>query len=114
MRSQDKNLVLETKNQTTQIQGMDSEEFPIIPKIEKEEIVKISNQKLLEALGQIIEIPSVSQIRPEISGIYFSFKKDLLKVVGTDSFRLAEKTVSLKGEIKRKFLLFFLKMRLEN
>lgn len=101
LRSQDKNLILETKSQTTQIQGMDSEEFPIIPKIEKEEIVKISNQKLLEALGQIIEIPSISQIRPEISGIYFSFKKDLLKVVGTDSFRLAEKTVALKGEIKK-------------
>jgi len=101
LRSQDKNLILETKSQTTQIQGMDSEEFPIIPKIEKEEIVKISNRKLLEALGQIIEIPSVSQIRPEISGIYFSFKKDLLKVVGTDSFRLAEKTVALKGEIKK-------------
>ncbi len=101
LRSQDKNLILETKNQTTQIQGMDSDEFPIIPKIEKEEIVKISNQKLLETLSQIIEIPSISQIRPEISGIYFSFKKDLLKVVGTDSFRLAEKTVVLKGEIKK-------------
>jgi len=101
LRSQDKNLILETKSQTTQIQGMDSEEFPIIPKIEKEEIVKISNQKLLEALDQIIEVPSISQIRPEISGIYFSFKKDLLKVVGTDSFRLAEKTVVLKGEIKK-------------
>ena len=101
LRSQDKNLILETKNQTTQIQGMDPEEFPIIPKMEKEEIVKISNQKLLEALGQIIDIPSVSQIRPEISGIYFSFKKDLLKIVGTDSFRLAEKTITLKGEIKK-------------
>jgi len=101
LRSQDKNLTLETKNQTTQIQGMDPEEFPIIPKIEKEEIVKISNQKLLEALGQIIDIPSISQIRPEISGIYFSFKKDILKVVGTDSFRLAEKTIILKGEIKK-------------
>ena len=101
LRSQDKNLILETKNQTTQIQGIDPEEFPIIPKIEKEEIVKISNQKLLEALDQIIEIPSISQIRPEISGIYFSFKKDLLKVVGTDSFRLAEKTIALKGAIKK-------------
>jgi len=101
LRSQGKNLILETKNQTTQIQGIEPEEFPIIPKIEKEEIVRISNQKLLEALGQIIEIPSISQIRPEISGIYFSFKKDLLKIVGTDSFRLAEKTIGLKGKIKK-------------
>ena len=101
LRSQDRNLILETKNQATQIQGIDPDEFPIIPKIEKEEIVKISNQKLLEALSQIIEIPSISQIRPEISGIYFSFKKDLLKIVGTDSFRLAEKTITLKGEIKK-------------
>jgi len=101
LETQNQNLFLKTENQTTQIHGIDPEEFPIIPKIEKEEIITMSNKKLLESLKQIIEIPSVSQIRPEISGIYFSFKKNLLKIVGTDSFRLAEKSISLKTKSKK-------------
>jgi len=35
----------------------------------------------------------MSQIRPEISGIYFVFKKDAVNLVATDSFRLIERTV---------------------
>jgi len=101
LETQNKNLLLKTQNQTTQIHGIDPEEFPIIPKIEKEEIIIISNKKLLESLEQVIEIPSVSQVRPEISGIYFSFKKNLLKIVSTDSFRLAEKGISLKTKSKK-------------
>ena len=101
LETQNQNLLLKTENQTTQIHGIDPEEFPIIPKIEKEEIITMSNKKLLESLKQVIEIPSVSQIRPEISGIYFSFKKNLLKIVGTDSFRLAEKRISLKTKSKK-------------
>ena len=101
LETQNQNLLLKTENQTTQIHGIDPEEFPIIPKIEKEEIITMSNKKLLESLKQIIEIPSVSQIRPEISGIYFSFKKNLLKIVGTDSFRLAEKSIILKTKSKK-------------
>ena len=101
LETQNKNLLLKTQNQTTQIHGIDPEEFPIIPKIEKEEIITISNKKLLESLEQVIEIPSVSQVRPEISGIYFSFKKDTLKIVSTDSFRLAEKGISLKTKSKK-------------
>ena len=101
LETQNKNLLLKTQNHTTQIHGIDPEEFPIIPKIEKEEIITISNKKLLESLEQVIEIPSVSQVRPEISGIYFSFKKDTLKIVSTDSFRLAEKGISLKTKSKK-------------
>jgi len=101
LETQNKNLLLKTQSQETQIHGIDPEEFPIIPKIEKEEIIMISNKKLLESLQQVIEIPSVSQVRPEISGIYFLFKKDVLKIVSTDSFRLAEKSISLKTKSKK-------------
>jgi len=101
LETQNKNLLLKTQSQITQIHGIDPEEFPIIPKIEKEEIITMSNKKLLESLEQVIEIPSVSQVRPEISGIYFSFKKDILKIVSTDSFRLAEKSISLKTKSKK-------------
>ncbi|MBZ9572732.1 DNA polymerase III subunit beta [Patescibacteria group bacterium] len=101
LRSENKNLILETKNQITQIRGIDPEEFPIIPKIEQKDPIEIGGEKLNQGLSQVVDVPSPSQIRPEISGIYFSFKKDEIKIVGTDSFRLAEKTISLEQKLRK-------------
>jgi len=94
-------LVIETENQKNKIKGINPEEFPIIPKIEKEKICKVDNKILLKAFSQIIEIPSLSSFRPEISGVYFVFLKNQIKIVGTDSFRLAEKNINLEEKIKK-------------
>lgn len=91
------NLVLSTEKQKIQIQGQNIEEFPIIPKMEKENFWQISTGKLVGGLEQIVDVPSPSQVRPEISGVYFVVKKGRLKIVGTDSFRLAEKTILLEN-----------------
>lgn len=103
LKVQNNNLILEGKNQITQIQGVSPEEFPIIPKINFEDFLQIEGGEIKEGLSQIINIPSFSQTRPEISGIYFSFKKDKIKIVATDSFRLAEKTIELPEKIKKDF-----------
>ncbi len=100
LNEENKNLLLVAQNQENQIQGQDPEEFPIIPKIEKKDKYQISINKLISALSQIIDVPSISQIRPEISGVLFSFNKKQLKIVATDSFRLAEKTIHLEEEVK--------------
>ncbi len=101
--SEGKNLILKTKNQTTQIQGVNLEDFPIIPKVVTEDSIEIDGQKFNQGIEQVINIPSVSQIRPEISGVYFNFQKNQIKIVGTDSFRLAEKTINLPEKIKKEF-----------
>ena len=97
------NLILKTKNQSTQIQGHNIDDFPIIPNIKKIDYIKLNSVLLREALGMVVNIPSISQIRPEISGVYFSVKKDNLKIVATDSFRLAEKNVKIKDKSKNDF-----------
>jgi DNA polymerase-3 subunit beta len=101
LETKNNNLILETENQKNQIQGIDPEDFPIIPTIEKEEICKIDSKKIGEALTQVIEIPAISQVRPEISGVYFNFKNNSIKIVATDSFRLAEKNLKLKEKVKK-------------
>ena len=98
LQEDNQNLMLVSENQEMQIQGQDPEEFPIVPKIEKNELWQITTEQLSTALTQVVDVPSVSQIRPEISGIYFNLKDGKLKLVATDSFRLAEKTVALKGK----------------
>jgi len=101
LKEENQNLLLLTENKNILIQGQSVEEYPIIPKIEKEILYKLPIEKLSEGLQQVIDIPSSSQIRPEISGIYFLIKKQKIKIVGTDSFRLGEKTIDLKEEVKK-------------
>lgn len=93
---ENKNLILISENQETQIQGYDPEEFPIIPKMEKEFIWQTDGLKLADGLSQVVEQAAFSSIRPEISGVLFSFQKNKLKVVATDSFRLSEKSIFLE------------------
>lgn len=101
LESDNQNLILKSDNQKVQIQGQNPEDFPIIPKQEKNNFLTISSSRISAGLQQISDIPSTSQIRPEISGIYFNSKKDILKTVATDSFRLGEKTVKLDSGAKK-------------
>ncbi len=91
-------LYIESKNQKTQIKGQDSEEFPIVPKIENKNFIEVNINPFFQGMAQVINFTSPSQTRVELSGIYFNFQKDYLKIVATDSFRLAEKTLYFKNK----------------
>ena len=93
-------LEIKTEEQDTKIKGNSAEEFPLIPQVEKKNpfICKISD--VLKALSQVLFAVSVSETRPEISGIYFNFSEDQLTLAATDSYRLAEKTIKLKEKVK--------------
>lgn len=94
-------LLIEGKNIKTQIKGFSSEEFPIIPKFLKDIYIEMDGKKLKDGLISVVDMVSTSQVKPEISGVYFSFNKGNIKLVATDSFRLAEKTI--KDDFKNLF-----------
>jgi DNA polymerase-3 subunit beta len=60
-----------------------------------------------EILAQVANFTSVSSIKPEITGVYLVFKKDQIKAVATDGFRLGEKTVNFtkKQELSKDYSL---------
>ncbi len=95
-----KNNILEIKCEKfkSNLKGVDSKEFPIIPEIHDNQIIKIEALKLRQALNQIINFTSFSDIRPEISGILINIDSKKIKFVSTDSFRLGEKTIFLKED----------------
>jgi DNA polymerase-3 subunit beta len=101
LEEKNRGLYIECKNYKNNIQGFNPEEFPIIPEFKDVEYLEIDNKKLCQALSQVIDIASLSQSRPEISGIYFSFFKNSVKIVSTDSFRLAEKNILLDSPITK-------------
>lgn len=89
---------LSGENYKTQIKGLDPKDFPIIPKIEESESIEMDPIPFCEGINQVIDFCSITQTRPELSGVYFSFNKNQLKLVATDSFRLAEKTLNFEKE----------------
>ncbi|MDP3999453.1 MAG: DNA polymerase III subunit beta [bacterium] len=100
-----KNNVLnfKTDNYEANIQGLDEEDFPIIPKIENDKnFLSINFDIFKEALLKVLPAIQISDIRPEISGLLFDFQLTNFKLVGTDSFRLAEKTI-LEKDFKTNF-----------
>jgi len=93
-------LEIKCEDQDTKIKGNSAEEFPLIPQVEKKNPYTCKISDLLNALSQVIFAVSVSETRPEISGIYFNFSDNLLTLTATDSYRLAEKKIKLKEKGK--------------
>ena len=100
LESKDNDLLVKCNKLETQIKGLSPEEFPIIPQVKSDNPIILSNKLLCSGLGLVSDIPQISNARPEISGIFFSFQKDILKMAATDSFRLGEKIIYLDKPLK--------------
>jgi DNA polymerase-3 subunit beta len=97
---------------SSKIKTYNPDEFPIIPKVQASKIVILPSLLLTKQLKRISNFSSPSSTRPEISGIYFSFYRNLLKLVATDSFRLGEATLTLpQNSFFEKELSFILPQR---
>lgn len=92
---QDQSLSVSCKNNSTKIKGQPAADFPLIPQIEKKSKYILNSKNLRQAISQVIFAVSVSETRPEINGVLFNFTGEKLVLAATDSYRLAERTISL-------------------
>ncbi|PIR86854.1 MAG: DNA polymerase III subunit beta [Candidatus Harrisonbacteria bacterium CG10_big_fil_rev_8_21_14_0_10_49_15] len=87
-------LEVQTDNYDAKIQGISSEDFPIIPKIEDNtHQLEIEAAALQEALTQVVGATQVSDLKPELHSVLIKYESGALKFAATDGFRLAEKTL---------------------
>jgi DNA polymerase III subunit beta len=86
---------IKTKNSVIKINGIPSAEFPPIPTIEKEGGFTISSKILKEAIRQTVFAAAMNTTRPVLAGVCFFVQKNQLKMVATDSYRLAEKSIEI-------------------
>ena len=95
LESENNTLRFKTDNYEAVIQGLPEEEFPIIPKLDNlNNYLRMDSEVIKESFLKVINAVQLSEIRPEISGVLLDFQVTNLKLVGTDSFRLGEKTVN--------------------
>ncbi len=95
----DLTLKINCGNHQTSIKGLSVEDFPIIPEISQEENISIQGQLFCQGLNRVVDIASNSSAKPEISGIYFLFQKNMIVMAATDSFRLGEKKIYLESPL---------------
>lgn len=94
-------LFLKSKSSQTKIKGISPDEFPLVPKVEKEVTIHIRADDLAQAINQTIFSAAPTGSRPVLAGIYFSAEKNVLTMVATDSFRLSEKKTKLLEKIDK-------------
>lgn len=92
------------KNSRTQIKGMSAEDYPLIPAVSEEKETIINTEVFKEALNQTTFAANLDESRPEISGVFFNFENNNLTMAATDSYRLAEKKIKIKGGVNQKII----------
>jgi len=93
---QNENLLIKTKKSQIKLKSQPHEDFPTIPIVNGNSF-EIESSKLIEGIKSVYYSSSVSDIKPEISSVFVYTNDDNLVFVSTDSFRLAEKKVKVKG-----------------
>ncbi|MDQ5954386.1 MAG: polymerase subunit beta [Patescibacteria group bacterium] len=97
----DGNLLIKTKKSKIKVKGQTHDDFPTIPAVSGINF-EIESKKLVNGIKSVYYSSSPSDIKPEISSVFLYTNEDNLVFVSTDSFRLAEKKIKVKGipEIK--------------
>lgn len=89
------NLTVSTPLSKTTIKSYLNEDFPTLPMVDTKNIFKIKTETFLNGLRSVWYSASLSTIKPELGSVYVHFKDGKAIFVATDSFRLAEKTITL-------------------
>jgi len=92
----DGNLIIKTKKSNIKLKGQPHNDFPTIPTVSGKTF-EIESKKLADGIKSVYYSSSPSDIKPEISSVFIYTHEDNLVFVSTDSFRLAEKKVKVKG-----------------
>lgn len=85
-------------NFKSNILGVNSSDFPIIPNSIGKNALTLPKEDLLKGLEKTLFAVSNDETRPVLTGVLFVFKGKTLHLVSTDGFRLSQKTIKLEKE----------------
>jgi DNA polymerase-3 subunit beta len=104
LETKNENLLIKTKKNQLKLKCVPHDDFPTIPTVTGDSF-EIEIKKLIEGIKSVYYSSSFSDIKPEISSVLFYTSGDNLFFVSTDSFRLAEKKIKMKGPLEIPHLL---------
>jgi DNA polymerase-3 subunit beta len=89
---------IQSKTYKTHILGIDTKEYPLIPKIKSDPICSLPCATLREVLLRVSDAMAVSDARAELAGVYMHFSPHGITCAATDVFRLAEQVLPIKAQ----------------
>ncbi len=92
-------LIIDSNEGVSKIALQEKEDFPVLPEIDGDNEIMLPADKLKEAVSSVVYCASTSTIKPELASVFVHPNGSELVTVATDSFRLAEKKVTLKNNI---------------
>lgn len=111
--SDEGNLLIESRGTKTLIKAVPQGEFPVLPTTTSKKGISLNRERITRGLQAVSYAASPSMIRPDLGSIYITIKDGSMVSVATDSFRLAEKTISGVNAHDESELLIPLKHALE-
>jgi DNA polymerase-3 subunit beta len=84
-------------------QGEAAENFPLIPTVSDGNKFTVSAVKLVQALDRVVYAAATDDTRPELSGILWFSKGNVLTLAATDSYRLAEVQLEINETLVNDF-----------
>lgn len=102
--NQDKTIDLSVENTqitaksdhvTAHLNGLDAEDFPLIPDVTSDQSYQIQPSDLKEAINHVVFATALDETRPVLTGVLCTLHRSSLTLVATDSYRLAERTIPL-------------------
>ena len=113
LRTEDSNLIIESRGTKTLIKAVPHNEFPALSSKSDTKGISVSRELLMRGIQSVSYAASPSMIRPELGSVFISLGDSGMVTVATDSFRLAEKTITSSGIKNEQDLLIPLKHALE-
>lgn len=94
IKQNDHKLHITSGSYSSIINGVAADEFPVMPAIDDGEEWSIPANVFKKALQQVVFAASNDETRPVLTGVYFHSQQKNLYIAATDSYRLAEKTIT--------------------
>ncbi len=88
---------VETERASASIKTIPHEDFPVLPRVSAERSFTAKSADLSRAIRSVAYCASLSATKPELQSVLMFGEGGKLTTAATDSFRLAEKTVPLRG-----------------
>jgi len=95
----DTTLSLKSDKYKANIKGIGASEFPLIPEVKKESLIELAGKDLKKSISEVVFASALDETRPVLMGVLMKVKDNIMKLVATDSYRLAEKTITLNKKV---------------
>jgi DNA polymerase III subunit beta len=92
-------LNITSSSSNTKIKCIGSDEFPLIPKVEKGVEFNVKIDDFYQSINETVFAASFNTSRPVLSGVLLTISGDVVKLAATDSYRLAEKKIKIGKKV---------------